>query len=212
MGVIKRGILGGFSGAVANVVGSSWKGIAVIKSKPLSVANPKTAGQVSQRTKFSDCSLFARNILATIVKPLWDRFAQQMSGYNSFIQANVAEFDGSGSATFANVKMSIGSLTASENFDASNTAGSADIYCSWDDNSGTGTALATDEVYIVCYNTVTEEVAVSSADVTRTNDHVTVTMLQAPAAATDVVTWISFRSADGYRVSTSDVQDGLTSV
>ena len=48
MGILKQGILGGFSGKVANVVGTSWKGIAVIKAMPLSVANPKTAGQVAQ--------------------------------------------------------------------------------------------------------------------------------------------------------------------
>jgi len=30
MGTIKRGILGGFSGKVANVVGTSWKGIALL--------------------------------------------------------------------------------------------------------------------------------------------------------------------------------------
>ena len=51
MGVIKQGILGGFSGKVANIVGSSWKGIPVIKSLPLSVANPQTAAQTTQRNK-----------------------------------------------------------------------------------------------------------------------------------------------------------------
>jgi len=35
MGTIKKGILGGFSGKVGTVVGSSWKGIVLIyKSKP----------------------------------------------------------------------------------------------------------------------------------------------------------------------------------
>ncbi len=40
MGIIKRGILGGFSNKVANVVGSSWKGINTMRALPLSVANP----------------------------------------------------------------------------------------------------------------------------------------------------------------------------
>ena len=89
MGVIRRGLLGGFSGRVGNIVGSSWKGIAVIKSLPLSVANPQTTGQVTQRNKFSLTVDFSTKILSAWIKPLWDRFASQMSGYNAFVSKNV---------------------------------------------------------------------------------------------------------------------------
>ena len=53
MGKISQGILGGLSGKVGNVVGASWKGIDYVRIKPSSVANPRTVGQVNQRTKFS---------------------------------------------------------------------------------------------------------------------------------------------------------------
>ena len=53
MGKISQGILGGLSGKVGNVIGGSWKGIDYIRIKPSSVANPRTVGQVNQRTKFS---------------------------------------------------------------------------------------------------------------------------------------------------------------
>ena len=88
MGVIKRGILGGFSNKVGNVVGSTWKGIAVVKSMPLSVANPRSAGQVKQRTFFKHMTILASGTLSSIIKPLWDRFASNMSGYNAFISTN----------------------------------------------------------------------------------------------------------------------------
>ena len=52
MGTIKKGVLGGFSGKVGTVVGASWKGIDYIRSLPASVKNPRTEGQVTQRTKF----------------------------------------------------------------------------------------------------------------------------------------------------------------
>src|SRR5690606_508733 len=45
MGIIKQGILGGFSGKVGNVVGASWKGIDYIRSLPSSVSNPRTPGK-----------------------------------------------------------------------------------------------------------------------------------------------------------------------
>lgn len=89
MATIKRGILGGGSGSVANVVMTAWKGIAVIKSKPLTVANPQTAAQNSQRGKFSGIVGIAQYILASILQPVWNGFAQTMSGYNMFIQKNI---------------------------------------------------------------------------------------------------------------------------
>lgn len=89
MATIKRGILGGGSGSVANVVMTAWKGVAVIKSKPLTVANPQTAAQNSQRGKFSGIVGIAQYILASILQPVWNGFAQTMSGYNMFIQKNI---------------------------------------------------------------------------------------------------------------------------
>lgn len=89
MATIKRGILGGGSGSVANVVMTAWKGIAVIKSKPLSVANPESPAQVSQRGKFSGIVAIAQYILSSIIQPVWNSFAQTMSGYNLFVKNNV---------------------------------------------------------------------------------------------------------------------------
>ena len=53
MGTIKQGILGGFSGKVGTVVGSSWKGISYMRGQAQSVKNPRTAKQMAQRDKFS---------------------------------------------------------------------------------------------------------------------------------------------------------------
>ena len=53
MGTIKQGILGGFSGKVGTVIGSSWKGISYMRGQAPHVKNPRTAGQVNQRLKFN---------------------------------------------------------------------------------------------------------------------------------------------------------------
>ena len=63
MATIKQGILGAFSGKVGSVVGSSWKGIAIMKALPASVANPRTAKQVIQRSKMSSAVAFAKEVL-----------------------------------------------------------------------------------------------------------------------------------------------------
>ena len=110
MAIIKRGILGGFSNKIANVVGSSWKGIPVMRSLPLSVANPNTVAQRSQRSKFKRVSAAASALLSTVVKPLWDRTAQQMSGYNAFIQQNISCYDDAGAFAFRDFVISKGRL------------------------------------------------------------------------------------------------------
>src|SRR5690606_24034661 len=82
MGRIKRGILGGFSGKVANVVGSSWRGISYIKALPQSVANPRTPKQLNQRAKFLAVSQFLRPN-AAMVAIGFRGFATGMTGRNA---------------------------------------------------------------------------------------------------------------------------------
>ncbi|WP_316815854.1 DUF6266 family protein [Pedobacter nyackensis] len=52
MGIIRKGILGGFKNKVGAVVGSSWRNRDVIKSLPRVSNKPPTQKQVEQRTKF----------------------------------------------------------------------------------------------------------------------------------------------------------------
>lgn len=89
MGIIKQGILGGFSKKVGSVVGTSWKGIAVMKSMPQSVVNPKTTLQVNQRNAFRETSKLASLLLTPAIQECWNRWAKRQSGYNAFVKANV---------------------------------------------------------------------------------------------------------------------------
>lgn len=148
MGTIKRGILGGFSNKVGGVVGSSWKGVAVVRSLPLTVANPRTAAQLAQRDKFKQLSMLGSQCLTTIIKPLWDRFAQQQSGFNNFIQANKDAFDSRGDLDAKKLKFSIGRLgdtpfTVSVN----TTTGVATI--TWSSTPTGSFQQATDKMYVV---------------------------------------------------------------
>lgn len=112
MGVIKRGILGGVSNKIGNVVGSSWKGIATLRSLPLSVANPNTKEQRDNRTSFSIMSKLGSEVLATVCQPLWNRDAKQMSGFNAYVMCNKKAFDADPLEWFINPVMSKGSLSA----------------------------------------------------------------------------------------------------
>ncbi|MEX0646190.1 MAG: DUF6266 family protein, partial [Balneolaceae bacterium] len=52
MAKLSKGILGGISGKIGNIVGASWRGIDYIRSKPSKVNNPKTEAQQRQRARF----------------------------------------------------------------------------------------------------------------------------------------------------------------
>jgi len=112
MGVIKQGIMGGFSGKVGGIVGSSWKGIAVIKAMPLSVSQPNTTKQINAKEKFANTVNAATSILVDVIKPLLDRTAVKMSGYNAFMQMNKGCFDQLGMKNYSSLKVARGRLAA----------------------------------------------------------------------------------------------------
>ena len=112
MGIIKRGILGGVANKIGNVVGSSWKGIATLRSLPLSVANPRTIEQRKNRNSFSLFSKLGSDVLATVCQPLWNRDAKQMSGFNAYVMLNKRAYDADKAAWLADPIMSRGALSA----------------------------------------------------------------------------------------------------
>ena len=167
MGVIKQGILGGFSGKVANVVGSSWKGIAVIKSLPLSVANPNTAGQQAQRGAMTQIVAASRILLAALIQPYWNPFAQRQSGYNAFVSENIDTFTTAGFTTFANFFSQRGSLLGVVTGTIDPDASDSTITVPWTDNSGQSDALATDELVFMVYNATQDYYIVDAGNAIR---------------------------------------------
>lgn len=89
MGKIKRGILGGFQGKVANVIGQGWKGIDVMRSMPISVANPRTPAQTANRTKFSDLVEVSKAIGSAYLRKTFDKQAIRKTTFNAFVAANM---------------------------------------------------------------------------------------------------------------------------
>lgn len=96
MGKIKQGILGGFSGKVGSVVGSSWKGIAVMRAEALSYNDQKTAKQIEMRTSMGFMARVGSVWLNPAVKACYDRWAKRQSGYNVWLAKNKRIFDEQG--------------------------------------------------------------------------------------------------------------------
>lgn len=197
MGVLKQGILGGVKGKVGSVVGSSWKGIATLRALPLSVANPRTAAQVGNRERFSLIVELATLLLSAIIKPLNDRFASGMSGYNLFVQRCKAAFLADGTFVPAQLIVSRGKLGATPVFSAPAVAGDSDISINYANSLLNGYQSLTDRVYAFVLDSGGNLLGISSAVVTRDDESVAVDLSRPLVVGEKVYSYLSFLRADG---------------
>lgn len=211
MGVIKRGILGGFSNKVANVVGSSWKGINTMRALPLSVANPRTSAQVTNRNSFAYFSQLGSDVLSTVVQPLLNRDAKYMSGYNKFIKLNKLAYDLGGlNGWKQNPVISDGVLSSSIT-SATATAGQTSITVTAPTTLANAKDSATDKMFacVIEYPTADSNLAnakaygVGGSDA-RSTGHISIPVPAITAGHTYVV-MLAYRSADGVETSETAV-------
>ena len=202
MATFNQGILGGFSGKVGGVIGSSWKGINTMRSQPSSVTNPRTNAQVANRSRFKSVSQLAAAMLTTIVKPLNDRFAQKMSGFNDFCQRNAGAFDALGTFIPGNLILSKGKLSAPAGLGQS-ISGFDEVDLNYfPDLSGSFDADS-DKVYAVVIGKDGEVLGVSSGVATRGQSSVVIPTPEGRSAVNPGTVYVSFLRADGTQVSNS---------
>lgn len=200
MAIIKQGILGGFSGKVGSVCGTSWKGIGVMKSLPLSVANPKTTGQVTQRNAMSSVVLLAKLLLGSLIKILWDRFAVKMSGFNAFVQANIKCFVGTVFTTPESFIISQGKMSATNIFAATGVVGGTTITVVWNTSNTDNFQTASDRTYIVILDQSANVIA-SSFDESNRGEGTMLLVTSTLIAGTGYYAYLAFKRLDGSIVS-----------
>ncbi|MCG2431650.1 DUF6266 family protein [Aequorivita xiaoshiensis] len=204
MAIINQGILGGVSGKIGNVIGGTWKGIDYLRIKPSSVANPKTEGQLDQRSKFAKVLHFLQP-MTDFLRVGFKQYAIKMTEFNAAMSYNLfnAVLGAYPNYTidYPNALVSRGNLKGVANGTAASTT-PAEIDITWDDNSGSGNALATDKSLILILNPDKKESIYTTSGPARPIGSETLTL---PAEYTgDVVeVYLGFVSADGTKVSNS---------
>ncbi|MDG4714826.1 hypothetical protein SAMN04487989_10164 [Bizionia echini] len=204
MGKIAQGILGGFSGKVGTIVGGRWKNIDYIRAKPVSVANPRTEGQVNQRNKFSATLEFLQPNLAFIKKG-YKSYAVGKTEFNaamSYVLNNaVGGIAPNFTIDYSLALLSRGNLAGVLNGTTDLTV-AGQVSFGWDDNSTGGNANATDKAMLIVYNPSKKE-SISILDGSdRTVGSEVVTIPDAYAGDT-VELFMAFITADGSQVSNS---------
>ena len=204
MGKIKKGILGGFSGKVGTVVGSSWKGIAYMRSLAQNVRNPRTVPQLKQRGKFALTVAFLKP-LTGLLRIGWKQYAHRQSPFNAATSYTIANAITGAHPNFSidpsKVLISRGTLTPAANASAvSGTSGTVTI--TWDDNSGSSTAKQTDKALLAVVNPDKSEAVFDTAGAARSVGTQNLTVPGDWAGAT-VEAYIGFISEDGKEVANS---------
>ena len=206
MGKISQGVLGGFSGKVGNVVGGSWKGIDYMRIKPASVANPRTQGQVDQRSKFSVVLNFLQP-MSEFLRVGFKLYTNKMSQFNSAMSYNLNHAVTGAYPDFTidypNALVSHGQLNGAIGTGVA-SANPAVVDFTWEDNSGPGMSKAktTDKALLLVYNA---SKGIAIYDLEGASRDTGAQSLEVPAdfSGDEVQTFMAFISEDGSQVSDS---------
>ena len=211
MGKLKNGILGGFNGKLGPVVGSSWKGIPVIRSRPPLKRGKSSEAQLQQMSKVSLLTPFF-NQITDFLNRNYNCVTHQMSCFNKALSYNMrnaitGEYPDF-RINFPRVALGVGDLLNPEVIRMySDVAGQLNV--SWDDNSGEGSARATDRIFVAVYCEATKYWSTGKDGPQRNAGSYRLAVTGFSGKA--VHTFIGFLSADAQFVSTS-LYTGLVNI
>lgn len=202
MAILSNGILGGFSGKIGNVVGGNWKGINYIRVKSVP-SNPKTDKQVNQRTKFTAALSFLQPV-TPFLRTGYKLFTAKQTAFNAAM-SQVLTNAISGEAPditidYAKAQVSAGTLPPAAN--GAFTFDNGQITLTWDDNTGSGSAKATDKSMYVVLNPAKNEAVYETAGAVR-SAKTQIADLPAEWLGDTVHIYLAFISEDGKDVANS---------
>jgi hypothetical protein len=198
MALVQNPIVGEASGKFANAVFFRIFGKNVMRALPLTVHNPQTELQMTQRDKYKACVAYLRPVLAVIQKG-WKEEAVGMSAFNAAIGYMVVnavqQVGGVWQVDPTKLMHAKGTLMTADNLAATNPTGQTIIY-TWQDNSGIGDASPDDQFVYVYFNTTINKVAFGFTTQKRSDQTYS---FSAPAGWTgnDVAVFGFFLKSDG---------------
>ena len=211
MATYQKGILGGFSGKVGNVVGARWRGQDVMRSLPQRGDYKPTEDQLLQRERFKTVITFL-----TPIKPVLSKFFGKKQGVKSpynlatsyHLREALTAIPGGFEMDFAKVLISKGDLRG---LDTPTLAAAANqvLDVGWVDNSGQGNADALDQLVVVVYAPATQLYQTFEFVGTREETAVQLT-LPAFMAGQEVQTWATFVTQDAKLAAISSYLGAVT--
>jgi hypothetical protein len=93
MATLRKGILGGFSGKVGGVVGSTWKGKQVVKGLPAPRKTGPSPAQLEQQARFGQLVSFLRPV-TPLLNQAFEKSNLNMSAFNKALSNNQSAVTG----------------------------------------------------------------------------------------------------------------------
>ena len=203
MGIINKGILGGFSGTVGTVVGSTWKGITYMKSQPAKRSAPSSPAQLDQQAKFTTAMKYVQS-MSGLVMTSFRNYAVKMTGVNNAFSYTLKNaITGSYPNYTIDYSLSLISRGDLPNATTPSAVASAShiVTFNWTNNTGIGKAKANDKAILAVYCPEFNQTLYTTGSAARSvgTDTLDATLF----AGKQVETYIGFISEDGKDIANS---------
>ena len=205
MGKIKQGIMGGFSGKVGPVIGSSWKGKAIIKARALSYNDRNSQAQQEVRARFALLNSFCSANVAF----LNEGFRGLANGITALNAAFSVNYHSAITGTFpdytidySKVTVASGSLSLPYAIAGTADSNTNTVNITWSDNSGIGNAKSDDGLMLLVYNATLDD-SLAMFDLAKRSDRTASATIPTAWGTNEFYVWAAMRSADGTSISKS---------
>lgn len=202
MAIFEKGILGGFSGKVGPIVGTTWKGRDVIRSRASRRKTDSSVAQIDQQLKFSTGLTFLQP-MTDLVGVTFRGYAKDQTAFNSALSYTLKNAIGGKTPDYViNYKAALVSRGTLPNATSpAATVTDKTVYFTWVDNSGIGNAASTDNAVLVVYCKELKTAICNWAGPQRSEGAASVDVTR--LSGQTVETWIGFISANGKEVADS---------
>jgi len=158
MGIYVKGVFGAFSGKVGNVVGSSWRSVDYLRSRPKPTKKNATPKQRAQRTKFALAIEFLSPMRQLINIGFNDKNQKKMTAFNQATNELLFKIKGEHpdfTIPYQDVKFSKGSLEPVRASLGEDATGSPVV--KWSVPTKRFDGLPSDVVYVILYNAAKQD-------------------------------------------------------
>lgn len=207
MSIVQNVLIGRSKNKIGNAVFTTWKGKNVLKSKPLTVENPRTDKQLMRRSAMTQIVGMYRQV-AGMVSLGWKQLAIGKSEYNAFVSFNLLNgFDYSTPPTATLIPdqllLSKGTIAPTSISTVTSSNGSPSVTVTWPTSATLPGQAVSDKALILCINPTTDGIGQSVASIARSAGTATITMSENNATGNEIYVYLGFYNETDGKASDS---------
>lgn len=204
MATYNDGPLGGFSGKLGPVVGSTWRDLKILRSLPIKSEKPPSEAQLLQRLKMAVTMEFLTPI-RPLLKVTFKKNLHDKSGFETaksyYMKETLQATESGWEILYSKVLISAGDLRGFTNPSISVGADHT-LHLEWTDDSGQAMANASDKVLLVMFIPQLKQFEIFKTDATRADGTTNIDYPQYYQGV-EAHCWATFGTNNGSRYAVS---------